>query len=130
MKRSFFLNIVLIICAFLSVISCTYDTDIPYNVTKETDVKQVRAVRTMEILIEYRKGTSEYNKEKIRGNYIGTGLLLSWEGCEIEDNDDVEVWVVDAEIYASYRPAPLNDPDKEDMDKVTLNANCKDYKED
>ncbi|WP_106793962.1 hypothetical protein [Aquimarina sp. Aq78] len=127
MKRSFFLNIVLIICAFLSVVSCTYDTDISYDVTKETDVKQTRAVRTMEVLIEYRKGTSEYNKEKVRGNYIRTGLLLSWEECEIKDNDDVEVWVINAEIYYAKDPAPLTNPDKEDMDKVTLNANCKDY---
>ncbi|WP_160112255.1 hypothetical protein [Aquimarina sp. AU58] len=114
----------------MSVISCTYDTDIPYNVTKETDVKQVRAVRTMEVLIEYRKGISEYNKEKIRGNYIRTGLLLSWEECEIKDNENVEVWIVNPEIYYAKDPAPITDSDKEDMERLIENANCKDYKED
>ncbi len=134
MRKGIFLyRIMLVVCAMACFVSCTHDIDIPNNATEEINEKRGPRAdigKTMEVLIEFKQGTAEYVKRKIRSNYTDTGLLLDWEKCEIKDNDQVEVWILNFEIYAAYRPAPLNDPDKEDMERVTLNANCKDYKED
>ncbi|MBG6129767.1 hypothetical protein IWQ47_000931 [Aquimarina sp. EL_43] len=129
MKRSFFLNIVLTICTFFCIVSCTYDTDIPERVvTKNVNTKLISVDNTMELLVEYRKGTSASTKKRIRSNYIITGLLLGWEQCKIKDNENVEVWIVNPEIYYAKDPAPITDSDKEDMERLMENANCKDYK--
>ncbi len=134
MKRSIFLNKVLVICSFLCFVSCTQDSDISDNVTEKIDEKRRPRVvdidKTMEVLIEFKQGTSEYVKRKKRHNYSNTGLLLSWVQCEIEDNDDVETWIVDAMIFHSYKPGPIQHSNDDDVDRVTLNANCKDYKKD
>jgi len=130
MKRSFFLNKIALLCSFLFIVGCSSDAIVNEENIPEADAKKgIRGADTMEVLIEFVKGTPENRKQDIRNNYIKTGLLLEWKKCKIKNNDDVEVWLIDFPLYVAFRPAPFTDPDKEDMDKVTLNANCKDYKE-
>ncbi len=132
MKIGFFLNKVLMVCAFLCVIGCTQDTGLPENdvINAIKTKKGLRIDETMEVLVEFVEGTPESNKRRIRDNYTSIGLLLDWQLCNIRGTTDVEVWIIDLEVYMAYRPAPLTETENEDMDKVTLYANCKDYTED
>jgi len=134
MIRQFFVNKVTIICTMIFMVSCSTDSvkddaDIEEIVTKKVS-PSIKTNDTIEVLIEWRQGTSERHKNRIRKNYRKKRILLQWEGCDIKGNEDVEVWLIDFSVYIMYRPAPLTDPDKEDMDRVTFYANCKDYLED
>lgn len=131
MKRNVFLKTGLLVCAFFCVFSCSTDANVNETIIEETNAEKTRISATVEALVEFVKGTPERNKMAVRDKYIRMGLLLSWEECEIKDNDDVEVWLIDnIKLVAYGKPNPLNhsEDDGDDVEKITLYANCKDYK--
>lgn len=130
MKRSLFLNVLWGVNVFFWVVSCTYENNSFENEIQEMETKKVvRFDGSIEILLEYKQGVSEDGKKRIRQNYLNTGLLLRWEKCDIRDNENVEVWVVNTEIYYAKDPAPITERDKEDIERLMENANCEDYNE-
>ncbi|WP_298316248.1 hypothetical protein [uncultured Aquimarina sp.] len=138
MIRQFFLNKVTIVCCTIFfMIGCSSD-NIPSSENEELNDKRLRPIivadTMMEVLIEYTEGISEDDKRKTRIKYINTGLLLGLQDCKIDNNNDVEVWIVDAIMYHSYKPGPIQHSNDDDVDRfliikeVTINANCEDYK--
>ncbi len=134
MKKNVFFIKMLVICSILFSVSCTENTDTldasedstMYNMEAQDIVaRKAGGVKTMKVLIEYVKGTSKYRKEKIRKNYISTGMLLNWEYCDIKD---VEVWEVDIKLYYSKDGMANSSTDDEDVSRKWEYAECIDYR--
>ncbi len=111
-------------CLILSI-SCDNDASIDQElVSLETELQQKNRHSSYEVLlVQYRNGLSEQEKQRIRDRYINLNFLVFWEICDEDRYPDFETWSV---MPQKDTDIPI-DPEEEDDDveRFVQGATCR-----
>ncbi|MDY8135723.1 hypothetical protein [Aquimarina sp. 2201CG5-10] len=113
-----FYKFVLMISLML-IVGCTSD-DITINNNEELNKLELQESRngtTMQVLIQYRVGTTENERSVVRERYLDLGVLVNWRRCRTTEY--IEIW----EMHYT-RPRIEVGESNEDVERDIPYASC------
>ncbi len=106
------------------VFSCDPNQNIDTEIIELESLSQKRNSHLIydTMLIQYKRGLSDKEKQRIRDYYRKINFLVSWESCD-ENHEDFETWVILPQKDSDIPIEPEEDED--DVERSVQGATCR-----